>query len=79
MKNYEQIEEIEKNTYECMNWMENKIKVAVENLMKLNDENLLCLEYIESPYDRGYVNGIHDGLLDLLKALDIDTDEEYYN
>ena len=76
MKDIKNIEQIEKNTFECMDWMENRVKNIVEDFMKMNSENL---KHIETDYDKGYMEGIHDGLLDLLKALDIDTDEEYYN
>ena len=76
MKDYKDIEQLEENTFKCMDWMENKIKDIVKNLMKMNEKNF---EYIESDYDEGYAEGIHDGLLDILNALEIDTDEEYYN
>ena len=70
------VEIIEKNTFECMAWMENKIKEVIERLMKQNEENL---KHSNTSYDEGYMFGIHDGLLDVLKELDIETDEEYYN
>lgn len=76
MKDINTIEAVEKNTFECMEWMENKIRDIIENLMKQNDENL---EHANTSYDEGYMNGIHDGLLDVLNALEIETDEEYYN
>ena len=74
MKDYKTIEAIEKNTFDCMEWMENKIKDIIGKLMKQNAENL---KHINTDYDRGYANGIHDGLLDVLNDLDIETDEEY--
>lgn len=70
------VEMIEKNTYECMDYMENKIKEIIKRLMKQNEENL---KHANTSYDEGYMFGVHDGLLDVLKELDIETDEEYYN
>lgn len=56
--------------------MEDKIKEVIEKLMKQNEENL---EHANMSYDEGYMCGIHDGYLDVLKAFGIETDEEYYN
>lgn len=76
MKDLSTIEAVEQNTFECMDWMENKIKDAVETLIKQNKENF---KYIATEYGKGYAEGIHDGLLDLLGMLEIEIDEEYFN
>ena len=76
MKDFNTIEAVERNTFECMEWMENKIRDIIENLIKQNGENLY---HADTKYDYGYCHGIHDGLLDVLNALEIETDEEYYN
>lgn len=76
MKDFNIIEAIEGNTFECMKWMENNIRDIIESLIEKNEENL---KYMESDYDEGYMNGIHDGLLDVLNELGIETDEEYYH
>lgn len=60
--------------------MENKIKEIIESLMKSNDENFENIEtYEDKSYARGYAEGVHDGLLDILNELGIEIDEEYYN
>lgn len=67
----------ENGVFETLDYMENKIKDVIENLMKQNEENL---EHANTSYDEGYYHGIHDGLLDILYELEIKTDEEeYYN
>lgn len=85
MKNLNTIEAVEKNAYECMEWMENKIKAVVEKLMEENkarfydacDRRDCDIELYH--YDRGYAEGIHDALVEVLENLEIETDEEYYN
>ena len=62
--------------------MENKIKEIIEKLMKSNEENFEDIKngmYDDKSYAMGYAEGVHDGLLDVLKELGIETDEEYYN
>ena len=56
--------------------MENKIKQIVEELIKKNKENL---SKINDGWDEGYAYGVHDGYLDVLMALGIETNEEYLN
>lgn len=53
-----------------------KIKEVIERLIKQNEENG---QYIHTSYDEGYMSGVHDGYLDILKAFEIETNEEYYN
>lgn len=53
-----------------------KIKKIIERLIESNNRNY---DTNKTAYDLGYTNGVHDGLLDVLKQLGIDTDEEYYN
>lgn len=49
---------------------------AVAALIKSNDNNLV----ISDPgYDTGYVEGVHDGLVDLLNKLGITHDFQYMN
>lgn len=62
--------------------MQNNIKEIIKRLMELNNENFEDIEngmYEDKSYARGYAEGVHDGLLDVLNELRIETDEEYYN
>ena len=62
--------------------MENKIKEIIKRLMESNNENFEDIEngmYEDKSYARGYAEVVHDGLLDVLNVLGIETDEEYYN
>ena len=76
MKDICDIEQMEKDVYECMEWMENKIKEVIDNLMKLNEERY---GMSMGSYDLGYADGIHDALIDVLIDLEISTDEVHYN
>ena len=85
MKDSKTIEAVEKNTYECMEWMENKIKEVIENLMNKNEKRFYGFSERKDGdmeafmYDQGYAEGIHDALLDVLSELEIEFEEEYYN
>lgn len=60
--------------------MEDKIKEIIERLMKSNNENFENIDtYEDKSYAKGYAEGVHDGLLDVLNELGIKADEEYYN
>lgn len=74
MKQIEQIEREEQTAFDVIEWMENRIKAVVEDLMKQNKERRM---ESSTTYDWGYENGTHDTLLDILNAFDIQTDEEY--
>lgn len=41
-----------------------------------NEDNI---QYSTSGYDRGYAEGFHDGLVDVLNRFNIDNDYEYYD
>ena len=48
-------------------------------LMKLLADNAMNLQICANAYDEGYSEGYHDALIDAMKALHIQTDEEYFN
>jgi len=49
-----------------------KLKTVIDELLDC------CNEWDEDmSYDRGYKDGFHDALLDVLNRMEIDTDEEY--
>lgn len=49
---------------------------AAAVLIKDNDDNL---EISDPGYDTGYIEGVHDGLVDLLNKLGITHDFQYMN
>lgn len=53
-----------------------QIRNAVTSLIKDNDDNI---EIADPGYDTGYLEGIHDGLIDFLNKLDIVHDFSYMN
>ncbi len=53
-----------------------QIRNAAAALIKSNDSNL---EISDPGYDTGYIEGVHDGLIDLLNKLDIIHDFQYMN
>ena len=53
-----------------------QIRNAVTSLIKDNDDNI---EIADPGYDTGYLEGIHDVLIDLLNKLDIVHDFSYMN
>lgn len=53
-----------------------QIRNAVTLLIKDNDDNI---KIADPGYDTGYLEGIHDGLIDLLNKLDIVHDFSYMN
>ena len=53
-----------------------QIRNAAAALIKDNDDNL---EFSDFGYDTGYIEGVHDGLIDLLNKLDIIHDFQYMN
>lgn len=53
-----------------------QIRNAVAALIKDNDDNL---EISDPGYDTGYIEGVHDGLIDLLNKLGIIHDFQYVN
>ena len=74
MKQIEQIVKDEQIVFDVMEWMEERIKAVVEEIMKQNKERRM---ESSTNYDWGYEDGTHDTLLDILNAFDIQTDEEY--
>ena len=53
-----------------------QIRNAAAALIKDNDDNL---EISDLSYDTGYIEGVHDGLIDLLNKLGIIHDFQYMN
>lgn len=53
-----------------------QIRNAVTSLIKDDDDNI---EIADPGYDTGYLEGIHDGLIDLLNKLDIGHNFSYMN
>lgn len=53
-----------------------QIRDAAAALIKDNDDNL---EISDLGYDTGYIEGVHDGLIDLLNKLGIIHDFQYMN
>lgn len=53
-----------------------QIRNVAAALIKDNDDNL---EISDSGYDTGYIEGVHDGLIDLLNKLGIIHDFQYMN
>jgi hypothetical protein len=76
MKDSKTIEAFEKGVFECMSYMKDKIKDIIERLMEQNEENR---KHAKDGGDIMYTYGVHDGLLDVLREFEIETDEEYYN
>ena len=74
MKQIEQIVKDEQIAFDVIEWMEERIKAVVEEIMKQNKERRM---ESSTNYDYGYEDGTHDTLLDILNAFDIQTDEEY--
>lgn len=62
--------------------MNASLKPLLESIMELNIENINN-EHIgpfdDKSYAKGYAEGLHDGVLDVMVTLEIETDEEYYN
>lgn len=57
-------------------YMSSQIRNAVATLIKDNDNNL---EFSDTSYDTGYIEGVHDGLIYLLNKLGIIHDFQYMN
>ena len=53
-----------------------QIRNVAAALIKDNDDNI---KIADPGYDTGYLEGIHDGLIDLLNKLDIVHDFSYMN
>lgn len=53
-----------------------QIRNAAAALIEDNDDNL---DFADPGYDTGYLEGIHDGLIDLLNKLDIGHNFSYMN
>lgn len=53
-----------------------QIRNVVADLIKHNDDNL---EISDPGYDTGYIEGVHDGLIDLLNKLGIIHGFQYMN
>ena len=60
------IEAVEKNIFECMDYMEDKIKDAVEYLTEQMQQNLN-----KAGADNNYIEGYCDALIDLMYELEI--------
>ncbi len=57
-------------------YSESDIKAAIDDMIRSNEDNIQCSI---SGYDRGYAEGLHDGLVDVLNRFSIDNDYEYYD
>lgn len=57
-------------------YSESDIKVAIDDMIRNNEDNI---QYSTGGYDRGYAEGLHDGLVDVLNRFNIDNDYEYYD
>lgn len=57
-------------------YSESDIKAAIDDMIFNNEDNI---QYSTSGYDRGYAEGFHDGLADVLNRFNIDNDYEYYD
>ena len=68
MKDLNIIEMIEKNTFECMDWMENKIKDVIRSLAEFNEKSL------RESGNNLYCEGYYDALIDIANELEIELD-----
>lgn len=68
MKDINTIEAVEKNIYECMEWMENKIRDIIENLMEQNKKDL------KQTGNNLYCEGYYDALVDIVNELEIEME-----
>lgn len=57
-------------------YSESDIKAAIDDMIRNNEDNIQCST---GSYDRGYAEGLHDGLVDVLNRFNIDNDYEYYD
>lgn len=57
-------------------YSESDIKAAIGDMIRSNEDNIQCST---GGYDRGYAEGLHDGLVDVLNRFNIDNDYEYYD
>lgn len=57
-------------------YSESDIKAAIDDMILNNEDNI---QYSTGGYDRGYTEGFHDGLVDVLNRFNIDNDYEYYD
>lgn len=57
-------------------YSESDIKAAIDDMIRSNEDNIQCSI---NGYDRGYAEGLHDGLVDVLSRFSIDNDYEYYD
>lgn len=57
-------------------YSESDIKAAIDDMIRNNEDNI---QYSISGCDRGYAEGLHDGLVDVLNRFNIDNDYEYYD
>lgn len=69
--NIEAVVAKEEAIFECMEWMQNKIKDAIEYLMEKNKKDL--------EHTGLYCEGYYNALIDILYELEIEIDEECYN
>lgn len=53
-------------------------KDAEKVIVKLMQDNDANKELADS-YDRGYFEGFHDACVDIMRTLEIETAEKYYN
>lgn len=57
-------------------YSESDIKAAIDDMIRSNEDNIQCST---GGYDRGYAEGLHDGLVDVLNRFNIDNDYKYYD
>ena len=57
---------------------ETKILEIILKLIKSNNDNFNHIEeYEDKSYAKGYMEGVHDGYLDILNELNIELPKEY--
>ncbi len=57
-------------------YSESDIKAAIVDMVNANDDNA---RYCSNQYARGYCDGVHDSLIDVLLHFEIENDFEYFN
>ncbi len=56
-----------------------EINTTEEKILKLLEDNKDNESCLNTSYDKGYYEGYHDALVDVLIALDIPTSEQWFN
>lgn len=56
--------------------MKARLEKCINSYLEDNKDNL---KSFDNGYDKGYAEGYHDALLDVMLAMGIDTNEEWFN